>query len=218
MAELLHARHAAHPASIALLARWLSEQRAGGVDTDSARRRLESDAGAIAVHTIHGAKGLEFPVVLLPSLWEAAWFDADAPPLFHDENGQRCIGVGGTGALHDEQRARAEREQAEEELRLLYVALTRAPHQVVLWWATANDTRNSPLARVLLGRDPDTGEVPARLGRLPSEHHIRDAATAIGIAVEHVTARDRARFEPPQPPAGTALSVSQSGLGFAVLA
>jgi exodeoxyribonuclease V beta subunit len=179
LAELLHAQQSSHPGSVALLARWLSEQRATDIDTDATRRRLESDAGAVAIHTIHGAKGLEFPIVLLPSLWEAAWTNQDDPPLFHDDNGQRCIGVGGSGGLHDAQCATAEHEQAEEELRLLYVALTRARHQVVLWWATANDARSSPFARVLLGRDDDTGAVPDRLQKVPSEDQIRDALTAL---------------------------------------
>jgi exodeoxyribonuclease V beta subunit len=179
LAELLHAQQSSHPGSVALLARWLSEQRANDVDTDATRRRLESDAGAVAIHTIHGAKGLEFPIVLLPSLWEAAWINQDDPPLFHDDSGQRCIGVGGGGPLHDAHRAAAEHEQAEEELRLLYVALTRASRQVVLWWATANDARSSPFARVLLGKDSDTGAIQDRLQKVPSEDQIRDALTTL---------------------------------------
>jgi exodeoxyribonuclease V beta subunit len=179
LAELLHVQQSSHQGSVALLARWLSQQRAGDADTEAARRRLESDAGAVAIHTIHGAKGLEFPIVLLPSLWEAAWTNQDDPPLFHDDTGQRSIGVGGGGPLHDAQCATAEHEQAEEELRLLYVALTRARHQVVLWWATANDARSSPFARVLLGRDSNTGAIPDRLQKVPSEDQVRDALTVL---------------------------------------
>ena len=40
-----------------------------------------------------------------------------------------------------------------EDLRLLYVALTRARHQAVLWWAGAYDSQHSPLARLLFDRD-----------------------------------------------------------------
>ena len=182
LAELLHARQSTHPSSVGLLVQWLSEQRAADFDTDGARRRLEADSSAVAIHTIHGAKGLQFPIVLLPSLWEAAWTNRDDPPLFHNDEGDRCIAVGGVGSLHEAQRARAEREQAEEELRLLYVAMTRARHQVVMWWATGSDAASSPLARVLLGRDDETGAVPDHLPRAPKEDAIRDAAAALAVA------------------------------------
>ena len=46
-----------------------------------------------------------------------------------------------------------------EDLRLLYVALTRAQHQAVLWWAGAHDSQHSPLARLLFDRDA-SGVVP----------------------------------------------------------
>ncbi len=182
VAELLHARHAAAPSSAAALSRWLAEQRAAGADADAGRRRLESDADAVAVHTIHGAKGLEFPVVLLPSLWEGPWTDDDEPPVFHDDPGRRCIGVGGAGAVHAAQVEAAARELAEEELRLLYVAMTRARHRVVVWWASGNDAARSPFARVLLGRDPATGAVVDQLRRWPDEDAVRQAVEALAAA------------------------------------
>ena len=195
VAELLHARHSASPASPASLGRWLAEQRAAGADSEAARRRLESDADAVAVHTIHGAKGLEFPVVLLPSLWESHWTDDDEPPIFHDADGRRCIGVGGTGAVHAEQVAAATSELAQEELRLLYVAMTRARHRVVVWWATGNDAARSPFARVLLGRGPN-GAVCDQLRRAPDEYAVRRALDALSastggaVAVEDVAVED----------------------------
>ncbi|MEO7371757.1 MAG: UvrD-helicase domain-containing protein, partial [Ilumatobacteraceae bacterium] len=95
VAELLHGWQSAHPSSIAILAGWLSDQMADTDDAgkEGARRRLESDADAVAIHTVHGAKGLEFPIVLLPSLWDARRVDKDAIPVFHD-SGKRTIGVG----------------------------------------------------------------------------------------------------------------------------
>ena len=179
--ELLHARQAAAPSSAAGLGRWLAEQRAAP-DAEAGRRRLESDADAVAVHTIHGAKGLEFPVILLPSLWEGPWIDENEPPVFHDADGRRSIGVGGAGAVHAAQVEAARRELAQEELRLLYVAMTRARHRVVVWWATARDAPTSPFARVLLGRDPATGEVADRLRRAPDEDSVRRAVEALAGA------------------------------------
>jgi exodeoxyribonuclease V beta subunit len=57
--------------------------------------------------------------------------------------------------------ARHRREDAGESLRLLYVALTRAQSQVVVWYAAADlNTPASPLHRMLFGRRPGTAAVP----------------------------------------------------------
>jgi len=202
LAELLHARHSAHPSSAASLAAWLVEQRAAANGREVGRRRLESDADAVTVQTIHGAKGLEFPVVLLPSMWEGPWTEEKAPPVFHDDHGTRCIGVGGCGEVHDEHVLTAAHERAEEELRLLYVALTRARHRVVVWWATAHDAAASPLGRVLLGREPGSGAIPDALRRAPGEQDVRRelGSRAEGcpgaIAVENATGPGLERFRP----------------------
>ena len=66
-------------------------KRVREAETDSAderSRRLESDADAVQVLTSHMSKGLEFPVVLAPSLW-SHWSPTPAYPRFHDEGGVR---------------------------------------------------------------------------------------------------------------------------------
>ncbi len=63
----------------------------------SARRRLESDAEAVQVLTIHRSKGLEFPIVYCPFLWEPGCIPRDAEPVFfHDPaaGDRRTIDVG----------------------------------------------------------------------------------------------------------------------------
>ena len=90
--------------------------------------------------TIHRSKGLEFPIVLCPYMWDGRAFQKDVHvPMFHDpDNGNvRTIDVGRDGnafAVHQKMELEEERG---EDLRLLYVALTRARHQAVLWWAGA---------------------------------------------------------------------------------
>ncbi len=199
VAELLHGWQADHPASIASLAGWLGEQIADVADDEggeSARRRLESDADAVAIHTIHGAKGLEFPIVLLPSTWDAPWERDGEIPVFHEKDGQRAIGVGAPGEHLTYQQARAAEERDGEELRLLYVALTRAKHQVVAWWATASDADSSAFARVVCGLDPATGAVPRRLDDRPDESAVAAALFARGIATEEATGATGERYEP----------------------
>ena len=105
-------------------------------ENEERTRRLESDAEAVQVITIHRSKGLEFPVVLCPFMWDGHPNKSDVP-VFHDpDNGnERTIDVGHQGAGFDAHQKLEIVEGRGEDLRLLYVALTRAQHQAVLWWA-----------------------------------------------------------------------------------
>ena len=129
-------------------------------DNEERARRLESDAEAVQVITIHRSKGLEFPIVYCPFAWDGHPFKSEVP-VFHDPANAnvRTIDVGHEGnAFAQHQRFELE-EGRGEDLRLLYVALTRARHQAVLWWASVKDSQHSPLARLLFDRD-EAGVVP----------------------------------------------------------
>ncbi len=87
--QLLHAAASEEQLGPTALTGWLRTRIAEAeVDTadEERSRRLESDAEAVQVLTIHRSKGLEFPVVYLPFLWEAGYIP-DKPPrpvFFHD--------------------------------------------------------------------------------------------------------------------------------------
>jgi exodeoxyribonuclease V beta subunit len=106
----------------------------------------------VQIITVHRSKGLEFPVVHVPFAWDR-FAGEPAFPLLHDERGARVLDVGGPHrpewAAHC---AQHRLEEAGEDLRLLYVALTRARCQVVAWWVPATTVESSPLHRVLFGR------------------------------------------------------------------
>ena len=71
--QLLHEAAAEGQLGVSALAAWLSERIAqAGQDTanEDRSRRLESDAEAVQVLTIHRSKGLEFPIVYCPFLWD----------------------------------------------------------------------------------------------------------------------------------------------------
>lgn len=199
--ELLQTAAMAHDLQAGGLGGWLSEQiRSADADDDSDERsrRLESDAAAVQVLTIHAAKGLEFPVVYCPYLWEEGWIPSarhsGAFPVYHTPHGARMLVVGGPDAdgYQDDWR-RSRDEQRGEELRLLYVAMTRARHQLVIWWAATAAAADSPLGRLLFSRDPD-GTVPPTGARLPEDEAAIGQLEALarhaagGIAVERAPA------------------------------
>ena len=139
LGELLAAEEAARPALDGLYA-WLVEMRQQGGDgdadaADERQLRIESDARRVQLLTIHASKGLEFPIVFLPLAWRVSERSgAHAPRLlrFHDDEGRRCVDSGSADFVAH--RGRHFREEREERLRLLYVAMTRAVHALHVYW------------------------------------------------------------------------------------
>lgn len=132
LAELLQ-QDAGSAAPEALL-RLLASRRAesGG---EAAQLRLESDRNLVQIVTIHRAKGLEYGVVFCPFLFDGYTLrnnGGEARP-WHDDDGQLLLDY---RRLDDEEKkkvnARLRLESAAEDLRLIYVALTRAVHRCYL--------------------------------------------------------------------------------------
>ena len=152
--------HAAHRSGAFSLHEWLlSAILHAQEDGDEERaRRLETDADAVQVLTAHASKGLEFPIVLCPFFWSQPR-DWDDVPVFHPEGSdRRLVAVGGSDGWdgHDRAKELVARQSDGENMRLLYVALTRARHHVVCWWAATADAAKTPLTRFLFGRVNDS--------------------------------------------------------------
>src|SRR5205085_2132677 len=104
--QLLHAAATADGLGTTALTAWLRQRIAEAEeDTNSEERsrRLESDAEAVQVLTIHRSKGLEFPVVYLPYLWEPGYVPPRCAAVYHDTgNGNvRTIDVSLSGDERD---------------------------------------------------------------------------------------------------------------------
>nr|WP_228824733.1 UvrD-helicase domain-containing protein [Nocardia blacklockiae] len=164
LAQLLDRVALRESLGLTALTRWLADRvrdPASGAVSDRSRR-LDRDAAAVQIATVHASKGLEFPVVYLPFAWDSAKNPNPMTLLFHDD-GDRVLDVGGPEAPgYGDRKRRSDAEEAGEELRLLYVALTRAQCQVVAWWAPAYGTAFAPLHRLMLGRLPGSAEVPGK--------------------------------------------------------
>jgi ATP-dependent helicase/nuclease subunit A len=95
------------------------------------KREQDKAAGAVRVMTVHGAKGLEAPVVILPDTLADRF---RASPVIHLPQGGAAWRVPAE-AMPDALKAAdadARQRQTEESRRLLYVAMTRAEHWLIV--------------------------------------------------------------------------------------
>lgn len=135
--------------------RLLLARRADG-GGEEAHLRLDSDAHLVRIATIHAAKGLQYPIVYCPFLWHVREEDEREWPVLAHEEGALCLDFGSDRFAVRARQARL--ETAAEELRLAYVALTRAQHRLIVPWIRANGAERSPLAWLLFGRDACAAE------------------------------------------------------------
>jgi exodeoxyribonuclease V beta subunit len=181
VAQVLHEAATQTHGGTASLVEWLQLRIAGAKDDveEERSRRLESDAKAVQVLTVHRSKGLEYGVVYAPFLWDR-WVPTSPDPLqLHDEAGARVLDVGGTGGPgYDDRKATHLREDAGESLRLAYVAMTRARSQLVLHWAPTKNTICAPLHRMLFGDRGLGGALPDTVD-LPTDSEARTRLTAL---------------------------------------
>jgi exodeoxyribonuclease V beta subunit len=110
-------------------------ERAGDTDADAVRLRLDTDAQAVQIATVHAAKGLEYGVVLLPcaASGHAPGKSGKKPALtWYHEGNSACVAIGDEVAAEIE--SGAQREALAEEVRKFYVGVTRARVACVMPW------------------------------------------------------------------------------------
>ena len=101
------------------LLRWFA-QKVSQQDGETVQVRLESDANLVKIVTMHASKGLEYPLVFMPF---ASGYRETKEALYHDK-GKLVYDL----SKNEDALQKAEQERLAEDLRLLYVALTRAVH------------------------------------------------------------------------------------------
>jgi len=178
------------------------------------RRQAEADAeppppatmDAVRIMTIHKAKGLEFPIVMLPAL-DYAGGGAGDPVQLTSGGGLGIIwrNPWNGAPIKDPAYSKAEQERKirdeEEENRLLYVAMTRAEQRLYLSFVRKRGKNSGHLQRIAeLGEpvaiqadEPPAAAVPAALpapagdellvGRPPLEAQYDSAVTVTSLDV-----------------------------------
>ncbi len=176
------------------LLKWYGRQLSKDVRDESVDElRLESDKKAVAIVTFHKSKGLEYPVVYLPFLWEGTKRSSRENILFHDpeKNHDLTLDLGS----NDMETARLyfEMEERAEQRRLLYVALTRASALCRIVWGGFKSVEASALGSLL---HPDgCKDDPAMITDL--ERLLSDSKQS--ILMEVFTHGAKGRFKPLTP-------------------
>jgi exodeoxyribonuclease V beta subunit len=186
----------------ALLAWFAAQREAEPEATEAAEEqqlRIESDARRVRLMTLHASKGLEFPIVFLPLMWDHTGREPSLPVVHDARSGARVLDLGGED--FDDAMRQACVEDQDERFRVLYVALTRAKHacHVYVLPVDRNDGNlKSPPA------DPHRSALDAMVERLQAQlapgGAVEDAAHAIewrtGWPWPHVRCRDESETRP----------------------
>ncbi len=166
LSDLLHEAETRRRPSRHGLAEWFRQSRNESRQGDeTAQLRLESDENLVKIVTVHRAKGLEFPIVFYPFAWDgrrpktgrqreptANYYDDASKPA------KPVLDLNPDEAAYGRERA----EEHADELRLLYVALTRARQRTVVTWAPDGGAEHTPLAWLLHGRGRALPSDPAK--------------------------------------------------------
>ncbi len=130
---------------------------------ESQQLRLESDEDAVQIVTMHRSKGLEYPIVFCPSLWQRnAFLGKEKATVVCHENGDMVADLGSEAFPQRHEKALA--EELAEDIRMAYVALTRAQYRCYLVWADVHtkDRGNQSSLAWLMGAEFTAAGFPAQ--------------------------------------------------------
>jgi len=146
--ELLHQQEITNQTGIHKLLTWLIETIHDDNSKEEHQLRMESDENALNIITIHKSKGLQFPIVFAPFIWSRC-FDTKNQNLndeflFYDSKAEHPGKILELGSQQIQQhKIEYHREQLAEQMRLLYVAVTRAENRCYLSWGPISSSEKS---------------------------------------------------------------------------
>jgi exodeoxyribonuclease V beta subunit len=152
LSELIHNCLTQENIGMSAAVKWLSEQVRTEINKQEEEQlRLETDREAVKVVTIHKSKGLEYPIVFCPFLWDGQRKTESTTAVFHDSNKALTLDLGSDNI--EENIKLSAQEDLSESMRLLYVALTRAENRCYLVWGGFKAAGTSPLAYLFHNRN-----------------------------------------------------------------
>jgi exodeoxyribonuclease V beta subunit len=152
LGEVLHQAEAERRLGMTGLQKWFAEQMAQeGEATEEHQLRLERDDNAVRIVTVHKSKGLEYPVVFCLFSWRDSDLKrgSEEQVFFHDPAQDHKLVRDLGPDVAEEHRQRARQERLAENVRLLYVALTRAKHRCYFTWGAIKGAGTSAPAWLL---------------------------------------------------------------------
>ena len=146
--EILHKATTEHHFGCDGLIKWFTKQFEETRENEEYQIRLETDDNAVQIVTIHKSKGLEYPIVFSPFNWNQPT-GGNSVALFHhpDHELKRAIDLGSPDLTTHQKLA--DRERHAEQMRLLYVALTRARYRCYVGWGVLKGGDKSALGYLL---------------------------------------------------------------------
>jgi exodeoxyribonuclease V beta subunit len=169
------------------LLKWYHQkQQESSADSDDEQLRLESDEDLIQISTIHSSKGLQYPIVICPFLWDSGADVKVNDILKFHQDGVNYIDIS-QGISHSEREqyeALTVEQQMAEEVRLAYVALTRSISANFLFIPNYKKIEQSPLSSILHGKnETDSRNYDSILSILNQCDHIEVRDQADGKSV-----------------------------------
>lgn len=149
LVELIHSFEQEDTASLQTTLDWFKEKIAEAGPAEEEQLRLESDAEAVSIVTVHRSKGLDYPIVFCPAMWrksEPSWNSYYLK--YHDEERNRVLSF---EKSHKGAKESYRIETLSENLRLIYVALTRAKYQCIVYWGNVYGLGSCGLANLFHG-------------------------------------------------------------------
>jgi exodeoxyribonuclease V beta subunit len=179
LAELLQQASANLESSEALI-RFLQERcQEPSAQASEQQLRLDSDRKRVTIITIHKSKGLEYDLVYLPFICR---YRSPTQGIYHDESGQPFLELVG-----DESKEKWQKEQLAEDLRLLYVAITRAAHGCFLGMAQVSLRNKSVWQKTAIGYLLNSAEIKGNSEEAQSDELMQvleplsDSCSDIGV-------------------------------------
>ena len=150
--EILHSEEQSKGLGPAGLLRFLKEAiQSKDKEDEQYLQRLETDEQAVKLMTIHKSKGLEFPIVFCPFMWEETYIETSDNTYgekkrnndfaFHTESGESILSIDTNDPDRESNRRLWRREILGDKLRLLYVAMTRSANRCYLYWGNMANQR-----------------------------------------------------------------------------